>query len=760
MSETLTALQELQQEVSNLIQSVDFRKSELDAAVLETSQSAEQALLSEQNALTSEQNALLSEQNALTSEQNALVSEQNAAQSAQFAQEAVSGLTFGNLTEFTSDILTISGGTNAVLGSGTTIQVKQASASQNGFISSTDWNIFNSKESAITSGTTAQYYRGDKTFQDFDTSVRASLLTGFVEGINTGLTATDTVLDAFGKVQAQLNNKQNTLTNPITGTGTSGQVSFFNGTTTQTGDNGLFWDNTNKRLGIGLANPSQELTVKGTIRSEALTGSDNIFFQGVNSAGTIVGQMQEASSIGSGGLLFNGERLNNTGGNGVFFSGFVGTTASGNNAAIEFRGNGGTIASIADLPSGIPIAIFSKRSGAATVNQMALFQTGNLLLQNGGTFTDAGFRLDVNGTARVQGDLTMTGNITFPVHNTYSIGSFNQRAAGIYCENIYTGSSSANRFAVRGFSTSIGLTIGLNTYTQANSSAVLELIATTRGFLPPRLTTTERNAIATPATGLEVYNSTNNSKDIYNGSAWVNVVSSSNFDGLDIAFGTSTGTKIGTATNQLLSFWNATPIVQPANTVAINDVLVNVGLRASGGISNFTSDIYIGSSSISSSAILQADSTTKGFLPPRMTASERAAISSPATGLIVYQTDGAEGLYQKLAGGWVNLEDNSIIQALGSISGTVTINLALGTLITATLTGATTLAFSGLPPSGRETAFTLRFAGIHAITLPVGTKYPAGAVPVPAGALYEIPCTINNAGELIVYGVINDIKTP
>jgi hypothetical protein len=81
-------------------------------------------------------------------------------------------------------------------------------------------------------------------------------------------------------------------------------------------------------------------------------------------------------------------------------------------------------------------------------------------------------------------------------------------------------------------------------------------------------------------------------------------------------------------------------------------------------------------------------------------------------------------------------------------------------LITATLTGATTLTFSGLPPITRETAFTLRFAGIHAITLPAGTKYPAGAVPVPEGALYEIPCTINNAGNLIVYGVINDIKTP
>jgi hypothetical protein len=105
-----------------------------------------------------------------------------------------------------------------------------------------------------------------------------------------------------------------------------------------------------------------------------------------------------------------------------------------------------------------------------------------------------------------------------------------------------------------------------------------------------------------------------------------------------------------------------------------------------------------------------------------------------------------------------SIESN--ILALGSISGTVDIDLALGTLITATLTGATTLTFSGLPPSTRETAFTLRFAGIHAITLPAGTKYPAGAVPAPEGALYEIPCTINNAGELIVYGVINDIKTP
>jgi len=43
-------------------------------------------------------------------------------------------------------------------------------------------------------------------------------------------------------------------------------------------------------------------------------------------------------------------------------------------------------------------------------------------------------------------------------------------------------------------------------------------------------------------------------------------------------------------------------------------------------------------SSLDASAILQSDSTTQGFLPPRMTTLQRAAIVLPATGLIVYNT--------------------------------------------------------------------------------------------------------------------------
>ncbi|MEH2551640.1 hypothetical protein V1283_008285 [Bradyrhizobium sp. AZCC 2262] len=65
---------------------------------------------------------------------------------------ALATSTRGNLTETGSSVLTITGGSNALVGSGASIQVAQASASQAGFLSQADWVGFNSRLSTSTLG--------------------------------------------------------------------------------------------------------------------------------------------------------------------------------------------------------------------------------------------------------------------------------------------------------------------------------------------------------------------------------------------------------------------------------------------------------------------------------------------------------------------------------------------------------------------------------------------------------------------------------
>ena len=70
----------------------------------------------------------------------------------------------------------LTGGTITVNG---TIGIQQASGSQDGYLSLGDWTIFNGKQNAITTGTTAQYFRGDLSLATFPTipTVTPSALT-------------------------------------------------------------------------------------------------------------------------------------------------------------------------------------------------------------------------------------------------------------------------------------------------------------------------------------------------------------------------------------------------------------------------------------------------------------------------------------------------------------------------------------------------------------------------------------------------------
>ena len=67
--------------------------------------------------------------------------------------------------------------------------------------------------------------------------------------------------------------------------------------------------------------------------------------------------------------------------------------------------------------------------------------------------------------------------------------------------------------------------VGIGTLTP-NASAITEMSSTTQGFLKPVMTTTQRDAIATPAAGLEIFNTSTAKMNFYDGDVWKVITSS------------------------------------------------------------------------------------------------------------------------------------------------------------------------------------------------------------------------------------------
>ena len=119
------------------------------------------------------------------------------------------------------------------------------------------------------------------------------------------------------------------------------------------------------------------------------------------------------------------------------------------------------------------------------------------------------------------------------------------------------------------------------------------------------------------------------------------------------------------------------------------------------GAKIFSSDLTINgkviagaSAAASSSAILEANSTTQGFLPPRMTRAQRNLIANPATGLIIFCSDcGLYGEPQFYDG---NNNWRKFDQSLGSNAGTL--NLVVDALFSTT---------NGTSGSTRGQSFTI-----------------------------------------------------
>jgi hypothetical protein len=140
------------------------------------------------------------------------------------------------------------------------------------------------------------------------------------------------------------------------------------------------------------------------------------------------------------------------------------------------------------------------------------FSTGNVAI---GTTTDAGFKLDVNGTTRLNGNLTFQSsawvldNVNAVMYRT----SFNTESIAFNGSRITF--TDANGFVFN--STNAGATL--------TASSILDIQSTTKGFLPPRMTNAQRTAIASPAVGLIVYcTDVTEGLWIYKSSGWTFIV--------------------------------------------------------------------------------------------------------------------------------------------------------------------------------------------------------------------------------------------
>jgi hypothetical protein len=227
----------------------------------------------------------------------------------------------------------------------------------------------------------------------------------------------------------------------------AGQVAFGSATNTIAGNNNLFWNSANNRLGINTNTPNESLQIVGGFAASTSSSIFNNISSILSFAVTNNGVSTAAAEIQVG----NSSRVSFFGrNNGASFSS-RGVTNVGSTDAYLMNNFGGDL-TIVNQGGAINFA----SSGSSL--QARLFTTGNLVLQNGGTFVDNGNRLQVSGNTTLGGNLTLSnaGGTSFAYATA---GTFLHDAVGTNGQLIYTANDNYRiKFAGGGFGTIIGAT--------------------------------------------------------------------------------------------------------------------------------------------------------------------------------------------------------------------------------------------------------------------------------------------------------------
>lgn len=190
-------------------------------------------------------------------------------------------------------------------------------------------------------------------------------------------------------VVADSNGVLSSLSNPVTGTLATGQVAFGTAANTIGGSSNLIFDSTNINLGVGVATAA---SIDPTITSVVIRDAGSKVLD--SKTGVLAFQTSDTSFTGTYADAVTAEiySISENSAGSAFGIGFLTSTITGTNRAERWR---------------ITSAGILQSNGAQTIQTssgaLTLQPSNNVLI---GTTTDAGFRLDVNGTARVQGALT------------------------------------------------------------------------------------------------------------------------------------------------------------------------------------------------------------------------------------------------------------------------------------------------------------------------------------------------------------------
>jgi hypothetical protein len=473
------------------------------------------------------------------------------------------------LTANTQYLATGTSGTDfaiSSIGDTHTFNLPTASATNRGALSSADWSTFSGKASG-------NIYTTDGTL----TSARTLTSGGFpltFTGSNTAATAIARGLNLTHTLVAAANN--DVLV------GLDINPTFTNGAFTGVTNYGLRLLNSQAFFGAG-SGVAMFIADSSAIRGDAVSNGTLYFDASRNTTGTL--NFRGTTLVFPGGSMTTSD-FNITSLASLFTSNSLILRNSG---VSSFRLNNTTSATTwyfenhRNAPSG-SLEITNSLSNAG----LTMFSTRNVGIN---TNTDAGFKLDVNGTARVSGAVTgglYNGVLVSSRTATQSVFigvDAGSSATASMAHNVIMGHSAAYSMTTGNWNTIIGrqaatlsatinnsILIGannLNQYTgtitdvlsfgvastnvsfvsypifgtgikdaspsfriggnndlalsalpSVTASAILDLTSTTKGFLPPRMTTTQINAIATPAEGLMAYNTTISHLCVYQAGAW------------------------------------------------------------------------------------------------------------------------------------------------------------------------------------------------------------------------------------------------